>query len=235
MHESLSALRSLQEIDRQIFRAESELKRLPAELARRTEELSEQARRLKDLRDRIHELRRDAKEIEDYTVGMRQRQRKLERESASAKVDAALLASFEVEIRNLKRNISGAEDDALRKMGQGEELEAEAQLVEDRLRKERGTFEEFRANVERETSAAEKLRAELLRERVKCSSEGVEPAHVELYRRLLEQRGGEALAELSGGHCQSCFVQIPKNLNVRLMRGELIQCPSCDRILYCNF
>lgn len=235
MHQSLSALRSLQEIDRKIFRVESELKRLPAELARRSEELHEQARRLEEVRARIHELRRDAKEIEDYTTGMRQRQRKLERESSTQKIDAALLASFEVEIRNLKRNIGQAEDDTLKKMGEGEELEAEAKEVEARLRREKEIFDEFRGNVEREVAAAEAERATLLKERESCSADGIEPGHVELYRRLLEQRQGEALAELSDGHCQSCFVQIPKNLGVRLMRGEIVQCPSCDRILYSTF
>lgn len=232
MHESLSALRSLQEIDRQIFQAEAELRRLPAELARRTEDLAEQARRLAEVRGRVQELRRDAKEIEDYTTGLRQRQRKLERESASQKVDAALLASFEVEIRNLKRNISQAEDDALRKIGQGDDLTSEADVVAQRLAEEKETFEEFKRNVEREIAAAQARRAELLDQRAQCSADGIEPAQLELYRRLLEQREGEALAELSGGHCQACFVQIPKNLGVRLMRGELVQCPSCDRILY---
>ena len=67
------------------------------------------------------------------------------------------------------------------------------------------------------------------------SAEDVDPAQLDLYRRLLEQREGEALAELADGHCQSCFVQIPKNLGVRLMRGQLVQCPSCDRILYSTF
>ena len=63
--------------------------------------------------------------------------------------------------------------------------------------------------------------------------ESPQPGHLELYRRLLQIREGEPLAELIDGHCQACFVQIPKNLGVRLARGnELVQCPSCDRILF---
>ena len=42
-----------------------------------------------------------------------------------------------------------------------------------------------------------------------------------------------ALAELRDGLCEGCFVNLPKNIVVRLARGmELVQCPSCDRILY---
>ena len=87
-------------------------------------------------------------------------------------------------------------------------------------------------NVKREVSEAQAQRADLLQQREACSADGIEPAQLDLYRRLLEQREGEALAELADGHCQSCFVQIPKNLGVRLLRGELVQCPSCDRILH---
>lgn len=235
MNESIQALRNLQEIDRKIFRVEAELKRLPAELSRRSDELNEHARRLEEVRARIIILRREAKEIEDYTTGMRQRGRKLENESNSQKVDAAMLASFEVEIRNLKRNIGHAEDDALTKMGQCEELEREAGELESLLRKEKATFDEFRANAQAEVATAEEERAKLMAERETRSGQEVDPAQLDLYKRLLEQREGEALAELADGHCQSCFVQIPKNLGVRLMRGQLVQCPSCDRILYSTF
>ena len=43
----------------------------------------------------------------------------------------------------------------------------------------------------------------------------------------------DSLAELGDGLCEGCFVNLPKNIVVRLARGtELVQCPSCDRILY---
>ncbi len=35
--------------------------------------------------------------------------------------------------------------------------------------------------------------------------------------------------------CQACYMSIPPNMNVQLARGtKVIQCPSCDRILYRN-
>ena len=38
---------------------------------------------------------------------------------------------------------------------------------------------------------------------------------------------------LEGRICQGCYMQIPPNLGVQLARGaSLVQCPSCDRILY---
>ncbi len=232
MHKTVQALLGLQEIDRRLYKVEAELRRLPAELAGRQAELGQRQATLAELRRQSNVLRSEAKEIEDYTTGMRQRQRKLESESVSRKIDAAMLASFEHEIRSLKRNISQAEDDALKKLGQAEEIDAEAAELAGLVEEESRVLEVFRSNVESELADAEARHASLTEERQAASSDGVTPAALDLYRRLLETREGEAMAELADGHCQVCFVQIPKNLGVRLAKGELVQCPSCGRILY---
>ncbi len=229
------ALLDLQEIDRKLYRVESELERLPAEVAQREHELAQIEARIAELTQQAAATRRDAKEVEDYTVGMRQRQRKLESESTKGKIDAAMLASYQHEIRSLKRGISEAEDEALRKLGAAEAIEKERAELEQRLAEERRIFEEFQSNVEKELAVAKARQAELLAERQSASAEGVPPEALELYRRLLKTREGEALSELADGHCQSCFVQIPRNLGVRLAKGEIVQCPSCTRILYRTF
>ena len=117
-----------------------------------------------------------------------------------------------------------------------EEIEGRAAALEAELAEERRVFDEFRRNVERETAEAEVRVAELHRELEKHSAQDVPPDHLDLYRRLLSTREGEALAELQGQICQGCYVAIPKNLAVRLARGvDLVQCPSCDRILYVRY
>ena len=75
--------------------------------------------------------------------------------------------------------------------------------------------------------------AKLEEERKGLESEGIPEEQLTLYLGLLERREGEALAELADLICQGCFVSIPRNLYVRIMRGtELVQCPNCNRILY---
>lgn len=237
MQPTLKALLGLQQIDRKLYQVESELKRLPAELAKREGVLQGLSGRTEQFTVKIGELRRDVKEVEDFTVGMRQRQRKLETESAKGKIDAAMLASYEHEIRSLKRGISEAEDEAIRKITLCETLESERGGIEKRLVEEQSTFEEFQLNVEKEASEAEKKREELLSERevVSSDSDSVPADALDIYQRLLTTREGEAMAELADGHCQTCFVQIPRNLGVRLARGAIVQCPTCTRILYKTF
>jgi hypothetical protein len=233
MQETLQALQGLQQIDRHIFTVQAEQRRLPEELAERTAKMEEQETKLQDMRTRVHEVRSEAKEIEDLTAGMRQRLRKLESESNKGKVDAALLMSYQHEMRKLKRNISQAEDEALKKIDVGDAGEIGITAAEGQLELAKTVFEEFEMNVATELEEANARFDELQIERNKLSADGIETNHLELYRRLLEIREGEALAELLDGHCQACFVQIPKNIGVRLARGtEMVQCPSCDRIFY---
>lgn len=233
MQETLQALQGLQQIDRHIFTVQAEQRRLPEELAERTAKMEEQETKLQDMRTRVHEVRSEAKEIEDLTAGMRQRLRKLETESNKGKVDAALLMSYQHEMRKLKRNISQAEDEALKKIDVGDAGEIGITAAEGQLELAKTVFEEFEVNVATELEEANARFDELQTERNKLSADGIETNHLELYRRLLEIREGEALAELLDGHCQACFVQIPKNIGVRLARGtEMVQCPSCDRIFY---
>lgn len=233
MQETLQALQGLQQIDRHIFNVQAEQRRLPEELAVRATKIEDQEAKLEEMRTRVRAVRSEAKEIEDLTVGMRQRLRKLESESNKGKVDAALLMSYQHEMRKLKRNISQAEDEALKKLETGDAGDANIVTAESQLELAQTVFAEFEANVAKELKEANARFDELQAERNNLSADGIETDHLELYRRLLEIREGEALAELLDGHCQACFVQIPKNIGVRLARGtELVQCPSCDRIFY---
>jgi predicted nucleic acid-binding Zn-ribbon protein len=233
MHPTLQALLALQEVDRQIFRVERELSALPEELARREATIATRRNRLEELRREAIATRTRIKEVEHLTSGRRQHQRKLEQQSMSGKADAALIASYEHEIRNTKRTIADAENDILRMMLQVEELEKEIASQEATFADEERVFNEFRGNVETETAVAEGHRKEFLATRAKVSADGIPIEQLDMYRGLLKTREGEALAELSSGICQGCFVNIPRNTVVRLARGaELVTCPSCDRILF---
>ncbi len=233
MNPVLSALLTLQEVDRDIFKVESELERLPKELEARTEALQQRKVALESKRGEVAELRSSIKEIEHTTVGLRQRLKKLEIESSNGSADASLIAAYQHEMRNIKRNVSEAEDDGLKRVGRSDQIETEIAELQSQLAEEESTFTEFQANVAEETRAAEARLGELQTRRGALSQEGIPRGDLETYRGLLKTREGEALAELGDGLCEGCFVNLPKNIVVRLARGmELVQCPSCDRILY---
>jgi predicted nucleic acid-binding Zn-ribbon protein len=230
---SVQALLALQEIDREIYKVGAELKRLPAELAARKADLERAARELEERKKALRELQFTVREIENITTQQRQRLRKIESEAMKSKADVALMAAYEHEIRSLKRNIGQAEEEGLQLVDQAEAAAADVKRIQDTLTADTQVFEELRGNVEKEMADAERRMGTLRSALGRRMQDGIPPEHLSLYRGLLATREGEALAPLDGRFCQGCYVEIPKNLVVRLARGiDLVQCPSCGRILY---
>ncbi|MFT4542080.1 MAG: putative nucleic acid-binding Zn-ribbon protein [Planctomycetota bacterium] len=232
MQSTLQALLALQEVDRKIFKVERELKRLPKELDKRLAELARLEKQKEGFEEAARNERTRIKEVEDITATQRQRQRKLEAESNKTGVDAAMLAHFEHEIRSIRRTVSQAEDDGLDMLERCEKVEEQGRAVAEQLEAEKKVFEEFKVNVDIEVKDAQGRHAALVSERDTCVSEDLPAETVDTYRKLLVLREGEALAKVVTQICQGCYVGIPKNLTIKLMRFELVQCPSCNRILF---
>lgn len=233
MRDVLHALLALQEVDRDLYRVQEELKRLPQERSSRQAEIDKAVARIADTKKRAQALRVRIKELEDGTAERRTRIRKVESEAAHARADAALQAHFEHQARTLKREIGTAEDEALGLMEQAETLDKEVVDLQKKLDTDSKVFAEFNSNVERELADAEARRAKLADERKKRTRDGMPPEALTTYSQLLAARQGVALAALEGRTCQACFMDIPTNMVVRVARGtELVQCPSCHRILF---
>jgi predicted nucleic acid-binding Zn-ribbon protein len=233
MQPTLQALLHLQEVDRDIFRVQSELKRLPAERAVRAGELEKRAAKIAEQRLEAKKLRVRIKEIEDQTVTQRQRMRKVEHEAAGSRQDMALLVAYQHEIKTLKKDINTAEEEGLQLLERVEAIESQAAAAQADLDAEAQVFAELSANIEREIAAAEKRFADLSAERRRRMAHDILPETLSLYTRLLAAREGVAMAPLEGRQCQACYMELPTNVCLRVARGvEVVQCPSCDRILF---
>jgi predicted nucleic acid-binding Zn-ribbon protein len=61
----------------------------------------------------------------------------------------------------------------------------------------------------------------------------IDAASLELYQGLRRKRQGRAVAKVEQGMCQGCRIVLPLNVLQRARIGqELVQCSSCERILY---
>ncbi len=233
MQDVLNALRDIQDLDFDLFGLRRELRRLPAEKDKRQAELNDLESKLKEVEAELAAQRARIKEIEDDTTMQRQRMRKVESEASKARGDAALQAAYQHQSRSLKHEISDAEEEGLQMVEQGEVLDKRCRELREKLEAEREVFAELSANVEKEVGeATTKLEALEAERKARLTTE-IAPDVMGTYERLLNAREGNALAELEGRICQGCFISVPPNIFVRLSRAlELVQCPSCDRILY---
>ncbi len=233
LRQTLQILRSLQELDRDIFRLQDELRRFPLELTRKREKLRVEAERLAEVEKQLTGAKVRLKEIEDLTTGQRQRVRKLEHEAGESRADAALLVAFQHEIRSLKRDIGEAEEEGMTLLSEIERLTQERGAQKAAVTELEKEFALYSANIDKEAKETLGRAQAMERERAKRGSSQLAPDILGQYEKLLASREGQAVAELDRRVCQGCYVAVPNNIYVRLARSsELVPCPSCGRILY---
>lgn len=233
MHEAIRVLRGLQELDATLFSVKDELRRLPLERDRRRAEIESKRITATEIERQMRDLQTRVKEIEDLTTVHRQRIRKLEGEAASSRGDAALHVAFQHEIKSLKREVGEAEDEGLELVERMDAFKAQRGTVDEEIAELERVFAEFNANVEKELGEAQARHDELVAERKQRLGGAVPPDLLSTYDKLVDVREGMAIAELIDKVCQGCYISVPPNTFVRIARGtEVVQCPSCDRILY---
>jgi predicted nucleic acid-binding Zn-ribbon protein len=142
------------------------------------------------------------------------------------------LAGIEQELEYLGRRQSVLEDDALVVMADVEEQEGHVEAAEEDLSRTRECHEAAQLELRQQ---AEHLRDRL----ISLSGEkeeilkAISSKDLAKYEGLRVQRSGQAVALLENGICQGCRVALPTSLVQRVRRGtELVQCGSCQRILY---
>ncbi len=142
------------------------------------------------------------------------------------------LAGIEQELEYLSRRQSVVEEDALAVMAEVEEREDRQQAAEELLARAQETHDasqlELRQNAEELRDRLSSLSVERDEIRKVISSK-----NLAVYDGLRNQKRGQAVALLENGICQGCRVALPTSLVQRVRRGtELVQCGSCQRILY---
>jgi len=226
-------LRGLQELDATLFRVKDELRRLPLERDRRRAEIEARRLSMTEIDAHVRELQTRVKEIEDLTTVSRQRMRKLEGEAASSRGDAALHVAFQHEIKTLKREVGEQEDEGLELVERMEEAKGKRDAINAHVEELEKEFTEFDSNVQRELADAKERHDDLQGKREERLSGDLPGSLLSMYDKLVDAREGMALAELQNKVCQGCYISVPPNIYVRIARAtEIVQCPSCDRILY---
>jgi uncharacterized protein len=104
---------------------------------------------------------------------------------------------------------------------------AEAALKSDEavIAKERKAIESEAAEMERAVKGSDEARGALVPQ--------IPRATFETFERVLKARQGVAVAEAIDGHCSICHVRLrPQVYNTIRRNDSIVQCDSCQRILY---
>jgi len=140
------------------------------------------------------------------------------------------LVNLEHEARSLKSKIGGKENELLELMGQVEELEAKVKTSTEELQLSKQEWQQGQETLNREKTGVEGRLVKLSESR-QALTQQINSDVLGLYEQIKLTRG-QAVAKVEQGRCQGCHIILPTSQWQRVKADELVQCNSCNRILY---
>jgi len=225
-------LYELQEVDLEMDSKREALSHVSSRLGE--SEVLDQAR-LSLARDeeRLAELERSQREVEREVEDLRAKATLSEEKLYGGTVKSPKeLASLQEQVVNLQRKMRERDDKTLDIMT---EVDAVQQEVSSKRREVEKIEEEWRAEQASLSQEQAELRAAIttLEQKREDLTSRLDTASLELYKAIRQKRQGRAVAKLEQGMCQGCRIALPMSELQRARIGqELVQCSSCERILY---
>jgi len=223
-------LYQLQEVDLELDSAEQAIKQIASQLGESREvvrtrtKLESESKRLEELKHQQHSLEW---EVDDIGTKLTAIEEKLYSGSIGNPKE---LANFQHEADGLKLRRGQLEDKTLDIMDRVEQATASVATISGELK----TLEDRWQSQQQHLSAEmERLKATLshLEHKRQLLSAEIDPEAIELYHRLIKQKG-TAVAKVEQGLCRGCRILLPATELQRARGGSLTQCSSCGRILF---
>jgi len=231
MNADLQKLIELQQLET----AAEEARRKIADHPRRTQDLDERLQAARDIvtraKERLTEAQTSRRAEEKEVAIVQTRLAKYKDQLLEVKTNREYQAMLH-EIETAQNDIGVREDRILEAMMTSDELTALVKKAETELRTAEKEIAAERQLLEREM---ETLQAELSRSgesRARLTKEIPAPA-LAIFERVAKARKGLAVAEAKAGMCTICHVRLRPQVFNEVRRNEaIIQCDSCQRILY---
>jgi predicted nucleic acid-binding Zn-ribbon protein len=182
--------------------------------------------RLADLERSQRELEREVEDLQAKTAVSEERLY-----GGTVKIPKEL-ASLQEQVANLKGRMKGLDDKTLDIMSEVETVHQQVSSKRQKLAKVEEEWQEEQASLSQEQAELNSALATLEQKRKDLASK-LDTASLELYQALRRIRQGKAVAKVEQGVCQGCRIALPMSELQRAKIGqELVQCSSCERILY---
>jgi predicted nucleic acid-binding Zn-ribbon protein len=227
----LDELYRLQERIRFVQSRGRERDTVPAELTEIDNAFREKLEAVARLKQRLLEaeveLRRASAELADHQEKQKKYQAQLRNVQSSREYSAVLN-----EMDGVEKQIRTAEDKVLALEEEMETSSADLKRREEALPRETTEHEEKM----KDWRAAQRAINEELKsaqDEIAVLESRIRPRELAEFRRLLEKKGGLAVARVVNSSCSACHVKVRPAAMQSLKSGsEIIYCDSCRRILY---
>lgn len=188
-----------------------------SQLASQKQQLAEANKIQKDFEWELEDVREKSKQLRNKLYG-------------GTVKNPKELVNLENESEILRKKTRGKEDELLELMSQIEDLEAnigastkELEEMTQEWQQKQEILNAKKTRTETELAGLSQTRGELAQE--------ISPDVLDLYERIRSTKG-QAVAKVEQGRCQGCYITLPISQWQRARSGELVQCSSCNRVLY---
>jgi hypothetical protein len=231
MHPDLERLIQLQQLETSAEQARRRITEAPELEGTFEARLSEKQAAVAGERERLAASQAARREIEKQLAIQQARLAKFKDQLMEVKTNKEYQA-MQKEIAVAEREVSSHEDRILERMEEADALTAAFKRAEAAL-----ATEQAAVAAERQALQEELRRLEADLERNATLREALLPQlsdpALRLFNHVFRQRKGLAMAEARGGICTVCHVRLrPQVLNDVRRNDSLLQCESCNRILY---
>jgi predicted nucleic acid-binding Zn-ribbon protein len=227
----LDELYRLQERLRFVRARERERDTVPAELSGVDSAFREKLEAVQRLRQRLLEAelehRRASAELSDLQEKQKKYQAQLRNVQSSREYSAVLneMDGVEKQIRLTEDRVLTLEEEL---ETSGEDLKKREESLPRETQEHEEKMKDWRAT---QRSINEELKA--AQEEISDLENKIRPRELAEFRRLLEKKGGLAVARVVSNSCSACHVKVrPAAMQSLKARNEIIYCDSCRRILY---
>jgi len=225
-------LYALQEIDSAVEATKASLTAVEEQLGE-SEELIAGRQAVEEARDALEGVSKQQRDQEWQVDDLRSRLSDVEGKLYGGSVrNPKELGSMQDEANILRGQLRRREDELLDLMVRVEERQAALREAEESLTEVEGRWRQDQKEL---TSEKEKLEGELagLEERRRQQTGLIEARVLALYDNLWERRQGRAVAKVERGMCGGCRITLPMTVLQKARSGmDVVQCVSCERILY---
>ena len=231
MNLQLQYLINLQKFDLRIFQIQDQLRKAPELLKAAEAPFQEILTKLQALKNTGESLLKQRRSGERELATQEEQLLKIRNRLSELKTNKEYQAHlFEIELARKKKD--SIEENVLEMMERVEQNEQAVKEVEEQAKEAQKVFEVEKARLETHFANLANELADLEQQQ-KTLAEMVDKPLLARYNRLKTMRKGYAVAQLRGGACGGCQLQLPPQLVAEVKRGEeLLDCSYCHRILY---
>ena len=228
---ALEALIALQALDSAADSARRRLTELPAAELAIAQRLDEAGAAVDAVKSRLQENQQARRVLDRDVSAVDVRLARFDDHKAAVKTNQEYTALLH-EIATAKAEKDAIEDRILFLMEEADNLSAELKGAETALAQKKRDGDAERAALATEGRALETELKRLLDERTRRVAETT-PAIFAKYDQLLKSRRGLAVVQMVGEICAACHVRLRPHVAQLIRRNEdIVQCESCQRILY---